>query len=126
MYTFEYDTTFVPAMPVVEVHISMERGLEGRVVPAIVDSGADASMLPLQILKQIGARIAGRHWMVGVTGTRTKADLYPIFLQLGNHSLYVSVIGNPINTDTVIGRDVLNHMIITLNGLAETVELAPA
>ncbi len=64
--------------------------------------------------------------MVGITGTRTKVDLYPVFLQLGNHSLYVSVIGNPINTNTIIGRDVLNHMIITLNGLAETVEIAPA
>lgn len=36
----------------------------------------------------------------------------------------LEVIGNRQSDDIIVGRDVLNHMIVTLNGLANVVELS--
>ncbi|MCA9952420.1 MAG: hypothetical protein KDE48_22375 [Anaerolineales bacterium] len=36
----------------------------------------------------------------------------------------VQVIGNQHSNDVILGRDVLNQLIVTLNGLAHTVEIS--
>ena len=54
--TFDYDPTYYPAAPVVEIEVDgYDDDLGRRTLWAIVDSGADASMIPLSILEAIGA-----------------------------------------------------------------------
>jgi predicted aspartyl protease len=102
---------------------SLERGDPQQTSTAIIDSGADATMIPMHYLKAIGAKASEKKWMRGVAGGRYRVGLYPVFLQLGNHKLYISAVGDPLNDEVIVGRDVLNQLVMTLNGLASVVEI---
>jgi len=90
-----------------------------------VDSGADATMIPLRYLRQIKAIRSQRAAMRGVTGAREVVDLYAVAIRIGrSHALYVDAVANKLNDETIIGRDVLNQFVVTLNGPAHVVEVA--
>lgn len=55
IYSFGYDTTYEPAIPLVEVNIRKTGQDINFQVPAIIDSGADGSLIPMQIIQQINA-----------------------------------------------------------------------
>ena len=51
-------------------------------------------------------------------------DLYQISLQLGPFTqTLLEVVGGIQNDEGIIGRDVLNHLMVTLNGPAYSVEV---
>jgi hypothetical protein len=45
-------------------------------------------------------------------------------VQIGSYSLFARVVGDEINSEIIIGRDILNQFIVTLNGLASIVEIS--
>jgi hypothetical protein len=52
-------------------------------------------------------------------------DTYAVLLEVGPlGGLVVEVTGNRFSDETIVGRDLLNQMIVTLNGLANVVELS--
>lgn len=56
VFTYDYDTTYQPPMPMVELKVGpalQEASLE---LAALVDSGADATIVPLRYLRQLQAR----------------------------------------------------------------------
>lgn len=79
--------------------------------------------MPLSQLQKMGIRSREKRWMRGVAGGRYKVSLYPIFLQLGSFGMYLPVVGDPLNSEVIVGRDFINHLVVTLNGLAEVVEV---
>ena len=123
IYTYEYYNDYDPAMPTVTFALALARNQPQQMLSAIVDSGADATMIPMRYLQRIGARASEKKWMRGVAGGRYRVGLYPVFIHLGNHGMYVSVVGDPLNDEIILGRDVINHFILTLNGLASIVQL---
>ena len=59
-----------------------------------------------------------------VTGARTLVDVYTVALAIGPHTFpHVRVAADKQNDMVVLGRDVLNHLILTLNGLASSTEI---
>ena len=59
-----------------------------------------------------------------ITGVRSVVDLYEVSLRIGSHSFpYVRVAADKHNEMMVLGRDILNHLVITLNGLASATEI---
>lgn len=125
MYTYEYDATYIPSMPVVEVAVAPFGSVrEPTILRAIIDSGSDGSMIPLSVLKRINARRSSQAIFRSVTGASEIADIYEVSLQLGSHTFHkVRVVADRHNSVVILGRDVLNHLIVTLNGLAAAVEL---
>ncbi len=86
----------------------------------MIDSGADATMIPLNFLKAIGAAYKETMWMRGVAGERIEVDLYLVAIQIGSHLIRgLHVVAAPAGNEAVIGRDVLNQLVITLDGPAE-------
>lgn len=56
VYSHEYDTRYDPAMPAVDVEVGLA-GRNGAVtLTALVDSGADATLIPLRELQQVGVQ----------------------------------------------------------------------
>jgi len=95
------------------------------VLRALVDSGADATMIPIRHLHRIGAKIVDRRQMRGSANVSFLVDVYAIGLNVGPYEHpALEVIGNRQGDDIIVGRDVLNQMIVTLNGLANVVELS--
>ncbi|HFE66957.1 MAG TPA: hypothetical protein ENJ93_06815 [Chloroflexi bacterium] len=125
VYTYQYDANYDPAMPVVDIRIGRAMAEVLLALTSQVDSGADATMIPIRYLQQIRARRSRKKWMRGTTGGRILVDLYPISLQIGPLTqAHLEVVGNTQNDEVIVGRDVLNHLTVTLNGPGSSVEVA--
>jgi hypothetical protein len=121
-FTFDYDSRFRPPMPAVTIRVGRALSATTLELPAIVDSGADATSLPLPYLQQIGARRVRKAWLRGVTGDPLLVDLYAITLELGPlRQGLLEVVADPFSEDVLVGRDVLNDLEVTLNGPGYTV-----
>jgi len=125
LYTYEYDPDYIPAMPVVKVMIGRAQLAPTLPIRAIIDSGADATMIPISYLKQIGARKGKQVIVRSYLGKRDPVTSYVISLQFANFAhTQLSVVGVVQTMEAVIGRHILNASIVTLNGLASSVEVS--
>lgn len=120
------DRRFEPPAPVALVGLRPpDRGEGLDDVPLLIDSGADATLLPRPAVASLGLEGAGeRYQLVGFDGTLSeseavRADL--VFLGRRFRGLYLLVDG-PIG---VLGRDVLNHLRIMLDGPARSWDEGP-
>jgi len=124
-YTNDYSSDFYPAMPVVDILVRPEINKEGINLTAIVDSGADNTMLPENILNQLNILKTKTAWMKGVSGIRMAVNLYWVFIQLGDFQpIYTEVIGIQNHNDVIVGRDIINQFAVLLNGPAHTIEIS--
>ena len=83
--SFEYDLTYPgPAFPIVQVAIT---GRNDRTVTqtACLDTGADATVIPIAILRQINARRLDQAYARNMDGSRYA--ITPLFCQAGNWGL---------------------------------------
>ncbi|NBD36615.1 MAG: hypothetical protein GVY30_11540 [Chloroflexi bacterium] len=107
-------------MPVVDVTVTTPGQQHASMtITALVDSGADGSLIPITILEQVGARYVDKARMRGVLGHSQMVDIYLATLQIGENWVH-RVEGK----EAVLGRNVLNHLVITLDGLAEVTEIS--
>ncbi len=89
MYTYEYDATFIPSMPMVEVAVSsFGSDQEPITLRSMIDSGSDGSMIPLPILKRMNARRSSQAIFRSVTGASEIADIYEVSLRVGSHTFH--------------------------------------
>ncbi len=124
IYTFQYDANYDPAMPVIDIGIGRAMAEISLSLIALVDSGADATMIPVRYLQQIRARRSRAKWMRGTAGGRIMIHLYPISLRLGPLTLaHLEVVGDTQNDEVIVGRDVLNQLVVTFNGPSNSVEV---
>ena len=127
IYSHDYDSeNYDPGAPIVEIGVSHIASGEQEVsLSALVDSGADATMLPITILNQVGARFLETRQMRGATGHRLTVDTYLVTINLASRSIQgIQVIAMREGVEAVVGRDVLNQFEIVLNGPANVVEIA--
>lgn len=112
-------------MPAVTIKVSRNPLQSPITLKAILDSGADATIIPIRYLQQLKVRKEHTRWMSSVDGVRFEVDMYAVFVQIGSHQLMpVSAVGGRLNQEVIIGRDLLNHFIVTLNGLAHVIEVS--
>lgn len=127
MAQFLYDSSFDPPAPVIEFGLGLPREANPRrYLMALVDSGADVTVIPVQILTEIGAKIVDRRFLRGVIGSRERVGLYQVVIHMPTGIAYGirAVAGQKIE-EAILGRDVLNQWRITLDGPGETVEITP-
>ena len=124
VYSYNYDSDYHPSMPMIELSLGLPLSETAIEVRAIVDSGADATMIPARTLQEVGARRSRKALMRGVSGVGTLVDLYAVAVQLGPYRQgFVEVVGVVDSDETIIGRGLLNHLSVTLNGPALVVEV---
>jgi predicted aspartyl protease len=126
-FSYDYDTTYPgPALPVVDLIVrNVAETNNSMELSAMVDSGADGTMIPLRTLQRLKARKVDQKRMRGVSGILFQVSVYEVAIQLGNHVIpKVYAIADRQNQQTILGRDVLNQFVVTLNGLAHVVEIS--
>lgn len=112
------DMHFDPPAPVARVTLRCPRtGNQVPDVEVLLDSGADVTLLPRAATNQLGsaATLAQRCELMGFDGSRSFAEV--IFLDL--ILLGKAFRGRYLLTDDscgILGRDVLNHLSLALNG----------
>jgi hypothetical protein len=126
LYTYSYNSDFDPPMPIVDVLlIEPHSGETSGPHRALIDSGSDGTLVPVNLLAQIGARSVGSGRLTWLWQESRRVKTYIMELQVGPHRLpAIRVAGVPAGTDLVLGRNVLNRLLVTLNGPAETTELS--
>jgi hypothetical protein len=122
---FEYDRNYSPVAPAAEIEIMGSKERPSVKIHALIDSGADATMIPTRHLREVRARKGRKVWLRGVTQHRIPIEQYWIWLRIGKFSpVQLQVVSDPVGEEAILGRDVLNQFIVTLNGLASTVEIS--
>lgn len=125
VYTYNYNSDYQPAIPTVEIEIGPAMAGVFLSLTAVVDSGADATMIPRHYLRQLRARPGQKAFLRGTTGRGKSVFMYPITLQVGPfHHAHLQVVGGDNPHEIIIGRDVLNHLTVTLDGPASSVQIA--
>ncbi|MCE7986865.1 MAG: hypothetical protein DYG89_37300 [Caldilinea sp. CFX5] len=121
--SFPYNNVdYYPAAPVADITIT---GVKSVTLSALIDSGSDTSMIPLAVLRAAEAEYVVTKRVRGLFGHARNADLYFVDVQVGNYRVpAVRVIGVPPDETAIIGRDILNHLIVVLDGIGSTTEIS--
>ena len=125
VYSFDYSTDYEPSAPVVEITIrKTSQNVSDVTLLALVDSGADATMLPITALQAASARYVETRQMRAVVGTAYPVDLYLVTVQIGPHTIpAIRAIAATPDAEPIVGRDVLNQLVVNLNGPASVTEI---
>jgi hypothetical protein len=121
------DSRFAPPAPVATVSLrNPENGASLADVPMLIDSGADATLLPKSAVATLGIVATGeRYQLVAFDGTTSeseavRADLGFLGRRFRGRFLVIDAeVG-------VVGRDVLNHVRLLLDGPALSWEEWPS
>lgn len=124
--SFEYDRSYLPPAPVITLTVDgYSDSAEPIMIRAMIDSGADGTMLPTAVLEKIEASYVDTVRMSGVTGTIEQRDRYRVRLHIGEIVVKgIDAVAVESEGEGLIGRDVLNQLVITLNGLAAELTIA--
>lgn len=125
LLSIEYDRhNFHPPMPVLRIGVSW-LGVRSPALSleAILDTGADGTILPRDIVERVSAPYLDRITMRTVTGQRQLVDIYAVTLYLGTLPIFGVRAAVFAGADAIIGRDVLNQLEICLIGPTQTTEV---
>ena len=89
VYSQVYDSqNYDPAAPVIETGVKrVTSGGSEITLQVLVDSGADISVLPIDVLESVGANYLDVRQMRGITGHVLAVDIYLVTLRIGAHVL---------------------------------------
>ena len=111
-------------MPILSIAVDGYAGLAPQQITALVDSGADGTMIPLDVLEAVGALYEDTVIMRGILGVGEPVDRYTVAIQLGSLSIHgIRAVAIPTGEESIVGRDVLDYLTVTLNGPAHITQV---
>lgn len=115
-----YSNSAFPPIPVLDVTFSAPMQDEwGDPFEAFIDSGADFTIVPLNLLQSIRAPIVKPVILSSQWQDRRSVHLYEVDLRIGELVLpAVDVAGDPGSGEILLGRNVLNRLDLRLEGPA--------
>ena len=121
---FLYDSDFSPPAPVLEITVYHPKTADLKTkVRAQLDPGSDISVLPESAADAIGLLRDGELEIESYDGLMARVPLCVVKLEVAGEMLPpMSVVVMPRSL-AILGRDVLNNFILTLNGKDLTFEL---
>ncbi len=112
-----YDATYDPPIPICDVTLMVPATGRHAELSAIVDTGADGTIVPIRYLRRVGARRAFEATLRSQWGEGRTVFLYVVDLTIGELTLNgVYVVGDELGDETVLGRNVLNQLRVLLDG----------
>ena len=112
-YDHQFDPP-APCLPIALIHPTYPT--RRRAVMAQLDTGADISAIPWAIISALALTYAGDLLVAGYGETATRVPMYRLTLEIAGRILdAMKVVGTPSNY-ALLGRDVLNRFLTTLDG----------
>ena len=122
---FDYARTTRPPSPSLQVVLhTFDEGFSTPPLVAIVDTGADASFVPLSVLETINAPLGEPLRVRSLWGEWEQFSTYVVDVHIG-HLIFPSleVLGYP-GEELILGRAVLNKLWLGLDGPQQQLEIA--
>ena len=131
MNAVQYNQQKYPPAPALKVRISAPfEPTRTDLLPALIDTGGDFTLVPLSWLLQINAPEVRWAYLRGLWGERRQVTLYLVDLHLDTGVLAgIEVIGadddeEPVeDREVILGRNVLNKLILLLDGPNEQTDI---
>jgi predicted aspartyl protease len=116
-----FDRSFDPPAAVLPVRIA---GL-GEHDPAVllrmlVDTGADCTLIPVRIARSLHLPMVDRIQVLGVGGKAVAAPVHAARVRLGALQTLARVVA--LGDEALLGRDLLNRLVLRIDGPAGVVE----
>ena len=125
---FPYSHDYFPPAPVVRIRLGYPgENLTVGPLMALIDTGADGTLIPLTHLDALAAPFVDHvrirsHW-----GEWESVELFTVDLEIDGIRLpAIEVVGDPSGDEIVLGRNVLNSMVLLLDGREKRVEVVNA
>jgi hypothetical protein len=119
-----YDYNFNPPAPVAEVTVvHIVTGASSASLSGKLDSGADVAVIPEKLVAQLSLTPKGYIWTRGYDGAYSRRAVYYVRLIVEGFNLPTVRCIVADRANVLLGRNVLNHFIITLDGKNLTFDL---
>lgn len=120
-----YSRIYRPPTPVLEVAIAGPKAMDWvEAGTALIDSGADGTIVPSHLLNSISAAEWDQAWIRGQWGESRLVYQYEIDIRIGDRVFpNVIVVADTLENDLILGRDFLALIRLVLDGPAQTLEL---
>ncbi len=119
----EYDTSFNPPAPVVQVEVRNPQTGASVQLRAQLDCGTSITVLPVSAIAQLGLTATGSVEARGFDLTRTRLPTFLVMMLLEGFVILNAEVAAAKRHDMLLGRDVLQNFVLTLNGKAEAFEI---
>jgi predicted aspartyl protease len=112
-----YLTQYFPAFPSLPVKLGYpEQVLNIGPVDALIDTGADGTLVPQGLIDELGAPLVDQIHVRSQWGEARLANLYTVDLGISDFRLPTIEVVADAGTEIILGRDVLNRLSILLDG----------
>jgi predicted aspartyl protease len=124
MTRVSFDDSYEPPAPVLPVRVG---GLEDHdpaaMLRMLVDTGADCTLIPLKIAKSLRLPMVDKVSIQGVGGKTQQASVHAARVRVGKLRVLARVVA--LGDEALLGRDVLNRMVVQLDGPGQTIDATP-
>jgi predicted aspartyl protease len=115
--SFAYTRSFSLPFPVLPVVLHVFEGQSSNELPALIDTGADATLVPFSLLRRLRAEDSHTARVRSHWGEWRVATIYVIDVEVAGEILpAVDVIADEQGDTILLGRNVLNRLILLLDG----------
>jgi predicted aspartyl protease len=123
---YAYDTHYFPPAPSIEFRLGApEQALTVRLPRAFVDTGADATLVPFRYIRPLGLQVDNRKYLRSQFSERVKVDVYLLDVGIGDIRLpLVEIIADESGNEIIVGRNILNKLMMVLDGPRQMLELS--
>ena len=112
-----YDRSYSPPAPVAAVTvIHPVTGLTSGALPGKLDTGAAMTVMPQQTAAQLTLSPHREVWARGYDGNYARRAVYFVRLVMEGHELGIVQCLAAHRSTVLVGRDVLNQFLLTLDG----------
>lgn len=117
-----YDDRRDPPAPVLPIRIGPPRGDRALLLRALVDTGADATIIPEDVARGLRLPVVSFVRVRGIGPAPLDAAVYGAEIEAAGVRRLIDVVG--LGRETLLGRNVLNDWTITLRGPEKVMEIS--
>jgi predicted aspartyl protease len=123
---FPHSRRHRPPLPALKIMLRAVDGSRSRseLLPALLDTGADITSVPVRILHSIGALPLDEVRLRSHWGHAVSVVTYLVDVEVNEAVLpAIEVAGDTTNAEIVLGRDVLNQLLLLIDGPGLTTDV---
>ncbi len=122
---FPYNDDYFPSAPSAEIRLGLpQRSLSVGPLRALVDTGADACIVPRRYVRSLRPKVHDRKFLRSQWGERRPVDTYWLDVGIGDMRLpLIEIVADELADEVIVGRNFLNKLIMTLDGPKQELDI---